>query len=81
MWLWREIDPETGGWLFKGEIVESDFMEEGMPPIQLDNPCYLDVVAEITKFSHAEILEANGKWIDDKLYGKIWIANETGTTT
>lgn len=76
VWVWREKNPETGGWEFNAEIIDSDFMEEGAPSIQLQKACYLDLMAEITRYSHAEILEDNGKWVNHKKYGTIWVQNK-----
>ena len=75
VWLWREENAD-GGWEFKAEIIDSDFMKEGMPAIRLDKACYLDLVAEIVKYSHAELLEDNGTWVAHDRYGQVWVPNK-----
>jgi len=61
--LWRTSeDTEDGGQRFRfwGRITDSDFMEPGLVIPVMENPSFLKVIAEVTKFSHKDILEKHG---------------------
>lgn len=74
--LWKERDPATDKIKFWGQIIESDFMDEGIRLPPFENPCFLKVVSEITKYSHAEILDKYGTWKESPEGGMIWVKNK-----
>jgi len=74
--LYKERDPVTDKIEFWGQIIESDFMDEGIELKPFKNPCFLKVVAEITKYSHAEILDKYGTWKESPEGGLIWVKNK-----
>lgn len=78
--LYKERNPETNSIEFWGQIIESDFMDAGIVLAPFKNPCFLKVVAEITKYSHAEILDKHGTWKESPEGGMIWVKNKVEKT-
>jgi hypothetical protein len=74
--LYKERNPETDAIEFWGQIIESDFMDAGIILAPFKNPCALKIVAEITKYSHAEILDKFGTWKESPEGGMIWVKNK-----
>ena len=75
LYLWRDVDKETGEIEFWGQIMSSDFMDRGMVLKPIRDPSYPKVVSLLSRYSHANILDKNGIWEKVEINGKeeyIW---------
>lgn len=67
--------------VFYAKIVSSNYMDPGMNPIIIENPTYVRIMYELTKYSHRRILDKYGHWMTatnkkGESY-EIWVENES----